>query len=380
MNGRRLALLSGGAPRRPRPAGQVQPPLPPFDPSEPGGIVHTILPPEFQPGTVPYFLQGDFNGVTLQGKYVWQGTPAQPGSSIKMTSGPWTGLVIPFLVGANSTPPTMLMTPMLPLYPAAVIDAALTEHAWRSYPDLTIADIPWNAAENGVAWTPQKTVQFAKLLKSWGFRVPLWSNTPINGDPTFRAMLNASCVDFFVPGEEIATSPDHSIPAEMLPPLLDTALNDCGGGVPLAVHLGPNGPLGFPCDTFLDGGPDCGSWGQYNGKVGLAWEGGNKTEVPNPPGVDPAGTMGALLYYARTIVNLGVSGDGQFGVAAPDSSVYVWELLASQQLEGIYDEPYGNLRTYEMLCCPNGNPPDPRVRQFGGYNNGGRMPSGVKIF
>lgn len=362
-------------PRSQRPRPRTQSPLPPFDPSIPGeGNVYTTLPPEFRPATSRYFLQGNFGGVVLTGHFRWNGPQATPGSSITMTDGPWQGLTFPFLVGASSTPPTLILTPMLPLYSRAVQDAVLTEHAWRAYPDFTVADVPWDADRNGVAWTPQQTVQWAQYVRSWGFRVPLWSVAPINGDPTFRAMLNAHCVDFFVPGEEIATNPDHRIPAEDLPPILDTALNDCGGGIPIAIHLTPYGPLRDPADTFLDGGPNRGSWAQYNGKVGLAWEGGNWSASPTE--ADSAAMYGALLGYARRMVQTGKSGDGDWGIAGPSCPIYVWELLAESMFDGHYQEPYGDLRTWEMLCCPA----DPGCRMIDGYNNGGRRPDGTPIY
>lgn len=377
-----LTLL-GGSRRSPRPAPVNQGPLPPFDPSDPGGIVYTTPPPEFQPARAKYFLQADFNGVTLSGGWQWNGTPAAHGSSVTMTSGPWTGLVVPFLVGANSTPPTMLMTPMLPLYPRAVQDAALTEHAWRAYPDFVVSDVPWNAAENGRGhWGPAETVAWAQYVQSWGFRVPLWSIMPINGDPTFRAMLNASCVSFYVPGEEIA----GKMTAEQLPPLLDTALADCGRGLPIAVHLAPLGPLRFPADTFLDGGPNRGSWGQYDGVVGLAYESGNLSNSPTLS--DPAGEMGALLGYARSMVQLGKSGDGSWGVPGPNCPIYAWELLATSQLNGVnnggvsvpdqpvFNEAYGCLRSLEMLYTPA----VPGESMINGYANGGRLPPGTPVY
>ena len=377
-----LWSLSTGQTARQRPAPPPQPPLPPFDPSDSGGLVHTTAPPEFQPSTSPYFLRADFNGVTLQGAYQWNGQPAAPGSSITMTSGPWTGLVVPFLVGANSTPPTMIMTPMLILYPRAVQDAVLTEHAWRSYSDLIIADGAWNDTENGQAVAPAQIVDWAAYLRSWGFRVPLWSREPVVGDPYFRALLAAQAVDFFVPGEEIA----GKIPAEGLLPVLDQALSDCGSGVPIGIHLAPNGPLGFPADTFLAGG-QTGTWAQYNGKVHLCWESGNRTN--NPSMSDPAGTMGALLYYARQMVQLGQSGDGPTtGAGAPDSRVYVWELLATSQLEGVnngglsvpgapvFNELYGKLRSLEMMYCPAGLP---GISMVHGFGNGASYPDGSPV-
>lgn len=332
---------------------------------------------------MPYFLEGDFNGVTLSGAYRWNGTPAAPSSSITMTSGPWTGLVVPFLVGANSTPPTMIMTPMLILYPRAVQDAVLTEHAWRAYKDFTITDGAWNDAENGVSLSTAQVATWAQYVKSWGFRVPLWSRLPVLGDPYFRALLDAKAVDFFVPGEEIA----GKIPAEALPPILDRALADCGRGMPVGVHLAPNGPLRSPADTFLSGVGNVGTWAQYNALVHLMWEAGNLSNDPSLS--DSAGTMGALLYYARRIVQLGKSGDGDFGAAAPDSYVYLWELLATSQLMGVnnggmtvpggrvYDEAYGCLRSWELLCCPNGG--NPGISGMPGFNNGGRRPDGSPV-
>lgn len=321
-----------------RPAPVQQPAIaPPWDPSSPGGIVHTTPPPEWQPTTSPYFMLGDFNGVTIPGHYSFNG----PGSDCTMTDGPYKGLVIPWKVGANSTPPTMLMTPMLPLYPAAVQTAAFTEHALRGYKDFIVAAQVWNDAANGYTSTPATAAANCAAAKAWGFRPVLWngSTQPPNGDPYFRACLSDGVVAFYVCGKEVGTGGYSS---QQYAAVVQTAITDCQGAIPIAAHL-LNYPDGFPQDTFFAGGSTGPSWADLDGALHLCYEANN---------ADDAGTQGARLYYARERVTVGgVGGDGR---PAPNCRVYTFETMATSQLEGQCDELTGKRRSLELNYCPQG--------------------------
>jgi hypothetical protein len=350
------SLLMLGGSRRPRP---VQQPAiaPPWDQSDSYGQVHTTPPPEWQPpkGYDPKFLRGDFTGITLPGAYAFNG----PGTDCTMTDGPYKGLVIPWKIGANSTPAPMLMSGMLPLYPRAVQDAWLTESALRDYSHVMIAPDGWNLAENGYDMTPQKLVAWAEYVKSWGNYVLAWRGMPQIADPALQALYASGCVDFWLCGEEI----DGKIPAEQLPPILDSALATAPG-VPIGVHFTANYPDGFPRDTFLAGGAS-GSWADYNGRVHLCWQANQD---------DSAGKQGAMSFYARQRVQLGlVGGDGR---PAPDSRVYLYEIMATNELYGRCSEGYGNLRTLEGLFAPAGLS---GISMLGGFLNGGRYADGTPI-
>ena len=321
-----------------RPAPVAQAPLPPFDPSDSGGIVHTTPPPEWQPnGPSPLFFRTDFAGLTLD-----------------LTQ--WPGLTIPTLVGANTTPVTRLLSPMLILYPRAVQDAWLTEACWRGYTHIVIAPDGWNLQANGLTMTTQALTAWAQYCQSWGFYVVLWRSQITQPDPMFRALLQAGAVDFYVMGEEM----NSQIPGAALPGLLTQALADAGS-VPVGVHFTSNYPLGFPLDTYLT------DWSPYNGRVHLCWQADQN---------DPAGTQGAKLYYARQRVQLGWIGDGTYSHPAPDCRVIAFEQQATAQLYGTCDEAYGCLRSLEMNYCPAGLP---GIGMVSGFGNGGRYPNGSAI-
>lgn len=330
---RRAVLLSASGPSRPplRP----QPPLPPFDPDDSGGQVHTTPPPELVIpfGPDPLFLRADFNGVTLD-ESRW-GVP-------------------PIFIGANTTPRSMLMTPMAILYPRHWQDAILTEHAERGYTHFVIAPDGWNLAENGFEMTAQKLVDWAQYIRSWGFYVVLWRSFPFEYDGALDVLASAGLVDFYIAGEEV----DSKVTAEVYLSVLDGVLKY---GLPVGTHFTANYPSGFPRDTFLT------DWSPYNGKVHLMWQADQ---------TDSAGTQGARLYYARQRVNLGLVGDGEFSHPAPDCRVYAFETMATAQLYGQCDEAYGNLRDLELLYTTR---LDDRIRAVSGFGNGCRLPNGTAI-
>lgn len=314
-----------------RPGPTRHSPLPAFDQSDSGGEVHTTPPPELviPPAPDTLFMRADFNGVTLDtGR--WGGNP-------------------PFLVGANSTPLNMLMTPMAPMYPRKWQDAMLTEHAERNYSHFVIASGGWNFAANGYNPSPQDVANWARYVKSWGFKVVHWGNCQAD-DPMLSALLNAGAVDFHIIGEEC----DGRVSPGELDAIVANNMTMCGS-VPCAVHFTSNWPVGFPHDTYMTSWPD---------GLHLCWQADQR---------DSSGRQGAMLYYARMWVNLGWRGESTFVAGAPSSRVYAFETMASAQLVGQCTEEYGCLRSLELLYTTR---TDPRVLPVSGSGNGLRYPDG----
>jgi hypothetical protein len=327
---------------RQRPAACAHAPLLPFDPSDSGGIVHTVLPPEqvIPPHfTDPTWLRGDFSGVTLDTSR-WGGNP-------------------PFLNGANSTPLAMLMTPMLPLYPRKWQDACLTEHAERGYDDFTVATDIWNAAENGQAFSDDQKFAWCQYVHStWGFRIVLWRAIQ-SPDALLDRLLSAGLVSFLIHGEEV----DGKMTSQQYEASLQEMDRYIGGRIPIGVHFTADGarhmgyPIGFPRDTFLN------DWSPYNGRVHLC----QQLDVDAS-----AGLQGASMYYARLHVNCGV-GDAAHGPGAPDSRVIAFETSATAQLYGRMSEVDGVRRSWELICGTRDNP---RCRPVSGSDNGLWLPNG----
>lgn len=322
-----------------RPVAKRHSALPAFDQSDSGGIVHTTPPPELSipTGRDLMFMRGDFNGVEIDlGRW---GFPTPP-----------AGQTLFNVAGANSTPPGMIMTPMLPLYPRKLQDAVLTEHAERGYWHMIVASDGWNFTTNQFSWSPQQFTNWCNYVKSWGFYVVYWSSAQIQ-NPYLSVARNT--IDWHVCGEEV----DTKMTAEQYEAVLDDNLQLFGG--PTGAHFTDNYPEGFPRDTFLT------NWSKYNGRVHLMWQANQN---------DSAGTQGARLYYARQRVNLGtVGGDGN---PAPDSRVYAFETMATKQLYGQCTEEYGNLRSLELLYTTRDNL---AIRAMAGFGNGCRLPSGDPI-
>lgn len=295
-------------------------------------------PPELiiPPGRDNLFMRADFAGVTLD-PVRWGGIP-------------------PYLNGANSTPLTMLLSPMLILYPRKWQDAYLAESAERNLTHIVIADGAWNAAENGYDGTPAQTVQWARYLRTWGFYVVYWRGMPTLDDPFLEALVDANVIDWSIPGEEV----DSRVTSEQYEAILDDTLAITANGVPVGMHTTANYPSGFPRDTFLV------SWKKYDGRVHCMWQANDK---------DSAGTQAARLYYARQRVNLGWNGDGPPVAGAPHSRTYAFETMATSQLYGQCGEAYGCLRGLELLYATR---TDDRVLPMSGVGNGGnRLPDGT---
>lgn len=322
-----IVVLSTGS-RRPAP--RILAPLPPWDKSNPdgSGIVHTTPPPEFDASKLK--MRGDFNGITLD-KNKW------PDSYFQSLN----------LKGVNTTPYQMIMSPMLILYPRPLQDDYLANAAYRNYSHITIAPDGWNLAANRFNMTTQAYQNFANYIRSWGFKVNGWRTYTVMNDPYI------SLSDYYVPGEEV----DFKMTAEQYEAYLD---NNLQYGVRLGAHFTDNYPLRAPRDTFLT------NWNKYDGKVDLCWQAGQN---------DTAGTQGGILYYARQRVYMGLQGDGEFipANAAPNSYIHLWEMQASNQLNGTNTEEYGCLRTLEGLYCPSG---DSEIPMLSGFNNGCRYPDG----
>lgn len=364
-------LTAGALGRKPsrRPAARPHAPLPPFDPDDAFGQVHTVLPPEqiIPPHfTDPLFLRGDFNGTTLDLNR-WNPRAPQP---------------LPFLVGANSTPLSMLMTPMVLMYPRYWQDADLTEHAERGHDDYVIAPDGWNMPENGFNNSPAALVAWASYVRSWGFRLVLWNGNAQNfHDLRIQTLLDAGLINFYIHGKEV------DLPGGLSGPQYDDSLhmvNDAiGGAIPIGAHFTASGeramgyPTGSPRADYIR------DWSQFNGRVHLMaqlspWEPG-KSE--NDPVLCSAGRQGASMYYARRRVNLGAHGgdDGALGPGAPDSRVIAFEIMATAQLYGgdsYCTEERGCLRAYELLCGTRDND---RCRPVSGSLSGNRYPTGAAI-
>lgn len=369
-----IAAISGprqSTSKRPQPIRHA-PNAPPFDPNDSYGNVHTtlspeqVIPPHF---TDRLFLRADAFGLMLQGNYA--GNPVQDGG-VRITSGRWTGLWIPFLVGANSTPPTMFMSPMMPLYPQDVITAQLTEHAEWGYDDLVVSHEPWNAAENGRTFTPADMVAWGRYVRNeWGFRVVLWrgdrppTDTP---DDVTKAMLDAGLVSFLVWGKEVNTKMSSEEYEQSVQMIIDYTKRQ----VPIGAHFSADSwrGMGYPQSA-----PDyIRDWSKYDGVLHLCQQlsGYGPENAGLQDELCPAGLQGAAMYYGRTRVALGAAaGEGGLGPGAPNSRVIDFELQATTQLYGDCTQAYGNLRSWEILC---GTRTNPRVPPVSGGCNGNQYP------
>ncbi len=361
--------LYGGATSR-RPAMRPHAPTaPPFDPNDDGGQVHTTLPPEQvipEHFADPAWLRADFTGVQIEGEY----SPTASDDIIRnggvtMTTGRWAGTFVPFLEGANTTPPTMIMTPFLPIYPRNIQDIVLTEHAERGYDDFVISPEPWGADVNGYEITPAKTLAWVQYVMAWGFRPVIWRGDPHWGlDAMFRTLYDAGAISFYVHGKEV----DQVMSGEEYEASLQTMDRFIAGRLPIGAHFSGNGdrgmgyPIGPPRYNFIH------DWSLYDGRVHLCQQliGLNNDGET----LTLAGLQGAAMYYARLHVNCGI-GDAAKGPGAPNSRVIAFETMSTAQLYGKCSEDYGNLRSWQLIC---GTRSDPRCRPVSGSASGLREP------
>jgi hypothetical protein len=337
----RLAVLSGAINSN-RPPAVPQPPLPPFEASDTWGVVHTTPPPELQipAGALKDFFRGDLGGVTL-------------------------AIAPPYVPGANTTPPEMTMSFLLPWYERHWIDVILRAHAERGYTHFTLDR--WQADRAGFSLS-----QFANLVayvQSWGFYTPIWLSGA-NDDrtqgwrsvgPVISAALDAllttpTVADNLIalPGEELNNGcPPGPEGADGI--IFNVAGRCWHSGVPTWLHFTSNYP-GYPPPP-PDGNIDAALvtwWQQWEGLVaGLCWQGNQN---------DSAGLMGAKMYDSRRILHRA----GDF------FKLVAFELLATNQLYGRATEEQGCLRSLEMLYCPQGE----TTQMVWGYGNGCRQPNG----
>lgn len=388
-----LSLRFNAGPNRGgrRPAAQQQAALPPFDPNDDYGTVHTTLPPEQNMAelfTDPAVMLADFHGVTIPGDYdpplkgspgAWDDAAIKAAGGVRMTSGPFAGLWVPFLAGANSTPPTMIMTPMLILYPRDVQDVCLTLHAWRAYREMIFDPEPWNLEENGQNFTDEQIVAWFQYAQSWGFRVVGWrGDYHLGVDARMKKLFDAGAVGYWIPGEEV----DSQGTSEQFEAALQDVDRYIGGRVPIGVHFttgafdpenggrGMGYPIGFPRETYLN------NWGPYNKRVHLMLQlTGLNANIPRDGALTPAGLQGASMYYARKQVNFGGTDAGGQG-GAPDSRVVMFELMPSAQLQGWCTEAEGVKRAWQVFC---GTRDDARALPVAGSGCGLWYPDGTPI-
>lgn len=365
------AMQSGGSGGN-RPAiRQLFPIVPPlqFSPSTDGNIVHTVLPPEqiIPPHfTDPTFLRTDFTGCQLQGNYEpklggspgnWDDRAIKANGGVTMVDGPWKGLFVPFLREANSTPPTMPMTPMLVMYPRDVQIAVLTEMCWRGYDDFIYVTEGWGFAENGFVMTPAKAVAWCETLRGMGFRPVYWrGDANLQIDTMLVTLSDAQMISFYVHGKEV----DSYMSAAGYEASVQNMLRYFKGRTPVGAHFtgdsarGLGYPIGQPREFFI---PD---WHPYDGELHLCqqiW-----------PYAD-AGLQGAAMYYGRQHVNCGTGPAAPPGAkGAPNSTVNNFENSATRKLYGECSEAEGLKLAYQLLC---GTRDDPRARPVHGSADGG---------
>lgn len=329
---------------RSRPPSVQQPPLPPFDPSDPGGKVWGPygLPPEalpLPPNSTKTFFRGDAWGVTLP---------------VSQTP--------PYVPGANTTPPNMVMSYFAPYYQRPVQDNILTAHCQRSYSHFHLDQ--WNWEQAGLS--SSQAVQLMAYIQSWQYYTSFWGLSTSYGINWQSWAQAQSCLQPILSALQAAGS---KVSGNTIL-LVGEELNSCtspAGLLDIVTNLMPQcKDLGI--DVWLHFTSNYASWpvsGQSQpefwqsmvslGVKGLCWQADQN---------QPAGTMGAEMYSARN------------ELAGTGALLAAFELLASWQLNGKATELYTKLRSFEMLCCPQGIPSIPAVS---GYNNGGSMPDGTPL-
>lgn len=337
-----------------RPAPQPRAPLPPFDASDASGAVHTTLPPEQTILGSPYDRdrwRGDFSGVML---------PIAP----------------PFVPGANTTPPEMTISFLLPHYVqfgTKQIDAFLTAHAIRDYSHFHFDRLE---ADRAGLSLPQ-FMDLIDYVQSWGFLTSAWacsSGENRSGgwpmvqpvvEPFLQALASSSRradSAIVLVGEELNNGTVPGAGANSLDPLI---ANVCAitnpAGIPTWLHFTSNYPAWIPPTPPAQFDAALIAWiAQWTGRIrGLCWQ--------SDPSAS-AGLMGAKLWDARRYYNS----------ADPSMLVSAFELLATEKLYGRCTEDYGCLRGWEMICCTRDNP-NPSALAVAGSCDGLRQPSGRSV-
>jgi hypothetical protein len=335
--GNTITLVPGGP--LPFPAGVKQNPLPPFDSSDPGGLVHTTLPftpPSTQSKT---FWRGDFGGMTL-------------------------ATAPPYVPGANTTPPEMVMTFLLPFYTQPWQDTMIAAAVARSHTHFHLDQANWQSA----GLSPTQAVALMQYVQQsiwytsfWALGcpdgTPDWATASPYLQPTLTALFAAGAAtcerSILVLGGEL----NRHISPVALADIASNVLPQCtDNGVDVWLHLTSN-YVSWP----VAGQSPQDFWQGMKalGVQGLCWQGDQ---------TDPAGTMGAHLWDARS----------EMAEADPSLLVAAFELMATAELYGQCTEDNGCLRGFEMVCCPTGAP-TPNAPPVAGYGNGGRMPDGTPL-
>lgn len=342
-------ILTSASPR-PQPIKQL--PLPPFEASDSQGDVHTTPPTDLviPVGPARDFFRGDIVGVMLK-------------------EAP------PFVDGANTTPPEMVMSFLLPKYVqfgTKWVDAILTAHAERDYTHFHFDRFQADAA----GLSDKQFVDLIKYVQTWGFFTSCWLTSSSDDRSRGWSSVGPRVTTFL---DEMLARPD---PQKFIALVGEELNNGCPPGpggaddiinavcvrcnpvdVPVWLHFTANYPA-WPEQALVDqsgGNVDeaCRRWWRRFPSMlkGLCWQGDQNHS---------AGLMGAKMWDARRII----------GAADPSLLTVAFELLASNQFMGRASEEQGCLRGLEMLWCPNGTTGLPEVSGFG---NGCRMPEGSAI-
>lgn len=332
-----------------RPQPVPQPSFLPFDADQGDGAVHTVLPPEqvIPRGYDIDFVRGDAWGVTL-------------------TETP------PLVPGCNTTPPTMVMSYLLPWYwqnyngGKPFVDKILTAHALRNYSHFHLDRPTWLQA--GLSDT--QALDLIAYVQSWGFFTSFWAmGTGMPGHtwddvgpwatPLIQGLMRRGLAakTLYVVGEELNSYVVYGDQG------LDNIVRQIGQ---LAAGSGMRIPLHFTSNYPGCYGGDVSGLQQWWQKLkglgawGMFWQGD-----PN----DSVGAQGAHLWDSRKYL----------GAADPSLKVAAFELIGEAQLYGRFDEATGRRRGWELICCTRGDD-NPRgaanAPAIAGAGNGLSYPDG----
>lgn len=324
----------------------------PFDPDDdPNNLVHTFPPPELVFPSAPSkrFFRGDIAGVT---------TPLAP----------------PFVDGANTTPPNMWMSYLLPKYRGLkmpdgtdCIEYYLNFYAnVRGYTHLHLDRWQWDRA----GYSIPDIIDLMKKIISYGLFISYWAtgtgdNRSVGWDggvkdliaPILEAIIAAGIQDkviVFV-GEELNSG---CVPGDA-PNGIDGIINGTCAlanpvDIPVYLHFTSNVPAWPASGIFPDWiAQFTGNKPGYGKIKGIGWQANQN---------DAAGHMGAHMYDTR-----------RYYAAAGglDMDVIVFETLATNNLYGKASEIDNVRRGWELNCCPI-NPQDAgRMNPTWGFCNGG---------
>ncbi len=365
-------LLGGTGSRRP-PAVQQPAIAPPFDPNDPGGLVHTVLPPEQTIPTAPSrtWMNGDAWGVEL---------PEDP----------------PWVPGCNTTPLRMIMSYLLPWYSlpqyggTKQVDKNLTAHCKRGYWTHLLSK--GNSDEAGLSLS-----QFLDLIayvQSWGFFTPIWPfslGNPRNAnwaetapfiEPFLHALVDRGLAEksSIVLGGEL-NNWNRPGPDGLDDIIAHTAAICRPADLDLWLHFGRNYP-GWPIGGFQyaprpDLHDEVEAWWAWLHSLGVK---GICVQLDQD---DTAGAQGGRMWGIRY----------RLAHASPELRCVAFETCATNQMYygdhmkpigmpgggHVYDERYGKLRSWQLVCGTRGweATDAPAVS---GSNNGLSYPDGTPIW